>query len=106
MPFDQFKPDKNTIVSNWGIINKDSSDAVMLEIDGFHGSFVNSRSRKKYILISGELEFDVDGEKETFISPAYFEIKPNQKHSMFGKGAKIVCICEPPFDPAFEKVIN
>jgi len=99
------KPDASTHVIDYGWNISDGCDAIFVNIDGYHGRYINSLSTKNYFVVSGEIQFEVEGERTKVTESEIFSIPPNKAHSMQGM-AKIVEICSPPFNPETEKEIK
>ncbi len=104
-PIRQFKPDGATDVFDWGVTFS-NANAVLLSIDGEHGTFLNHASDKTYLIVSGSVVFYVEEEMFHCDSPSCFVIEKGKKHKMIGAVAKLVCISEPPFDPKSEDILN
>ena len=103
--FRHFQPDDATTVYDWGIKCDGASDAVFLKIDGEHGTFKNKLSDKQYILISGQVDVNIDGKVIQYTAPNAFVISKNKMHQIKGVDAHMVCMCTPPFDPEYEEII-
>jgi mannose-6-phosphate isomerase-like protein (cupin superfamily) len=103
-PVKQFKPDKATQVYSWDL-QFQNADPVLIELNGSHGPFINYKSDKNYIIVDGNVSFEINDETTTFRAPAFLKVAKSQKHKLIGENAKFICISEPPFDPDSEEVL-
>lgn len=79
-------------------------DFVIAELEGFHGTFINSKNIKYYFIINGKATVTIDGEKTEVEEGDFVFIPVNAKHSIDGK-VKFAIICTPPLDIHSEKII-
>ena len=104
-PVAVFKPDDASEITCWDYQSNGAINAVLIRLDGFHGTFQNKVSTKNYIVTKGFVTFEVEGKKTVVNEGELFFILPDQKHSMKGQNAEMVIICDPPFDPADEGAV-
>jgi quercetin dioxygenase-like cupin family protein len=90
-------PDSATKVHLPATIHADGSDTVFIEVAGFHGHFVNSKSKKIYKIAGGELKFIVNGKEIQAAQGDIVGIFINEKHAIQGKGCFFLT-CSPAYD--------
>lgn len=79
-------------------------DCVIGELDGFHGTFINHKSDKNYLVLAGNGMVSI-GDAKFFISEGDFiRIPVGVKHSIEGC-LKFALICNPPYELGAEDVI-
>ena len=105
-----FFPKKNLIEKNYGedvIVWEYSKDYGDLPMDGAL-SFINGKMGPKkegfaelFFCLSGELDVIIEdtGEKNTLKSEDMFIVPVGIKHTLIGRNARILIVCNPPFDP-------
>jgi mannose-6-phosphate isomerase-like protein (cupin superfamily) len=85
-------------------MSSDSSapmDLVIGELDGFHGTYKNSKSVKYYLIIDGTASVKVDDDAYEVEKGDFVLIPKDSVHSIEGR-VKFAIISTPPFDRAYE----
>jgi mannose-6-phosphate isomerase-like protein (cupin superfamily) len=78
---------------------------VMAEINGFHGTFLNHKSKKYYFILEGDIEVMIGNEWFRVEQNDFVEISTETKHALKGKG-KLLIICTPSFDATTEEIVK
>ena len=77
-------------------------DYVVANLDGEHGSCINTKSTKCWIILEGTAKVYLNDEVSQVSQGDFIIINKNVKHNIIGK-VKFGVVCTPPFDSAFEK---
>jgi len=85
-----------SIVNLFSFPDKDFT-FVVGELDGFHGTIVNSKNQKYYYIIDGEAKVVIENETYDVSKGDFVCIDKNQKHSIEGK-VTFGILCLPPYD--------
>lgn len=78
-------------------------DCVVGELNGFHGTFINHKSDKNYLILEGTGFVMIDEKKYSVGEGDFVRIPMNVKHSIEGK-MKFALFCNPPYDYRTEEV--
>ncbi len=77
-------------------------DYVVVNLNGEHGTCVNTKSTKYWFILDGNAKVDLDDEINEVSQGDFVIINKNVKHNIIGK-VKFGVICTPPFDASSER---
>jgi mannose-6-phosphate isomerase-like protein (cupin superfamily) len=80
-------------------------DAVIAELDGPHGYFLNRRSEKAYFILEGSGEVLIEGQTTSVKPNDMVFIPTNTRHGIKGK-LRFLVISSPPFNPKDEEALG
>ena len=76
----------------------------ILNLDGNHGTCINNKSIKYWIILEGNATVYINDEPTNVTQGDFIIIDKNIKHNIIGK-VKFGVVCEPPFDKSSETFI-
>lgn len=79
-------------------------DFVIGKLNGFHGTFKNSKSIKYYFIIEGKAKVKIDDELNEVEKGDFVLIPINAKHSIEGD-VEFAIMCMPSFDIDTEQIV-
>lgn len=79
-------------------------DFVIGELNGFHGTFCNTKNNKYYFILEGFAKVKIEEEVNVVNKGDFVEIPINMPHSIEGN-VKYAIMCTPSFDIESEKVL-
>ena len=79
-------------------------DIVLGKLDGFHGTFINTKSIKYYFIIDGKANVKINDELSEVEKGDFVLIPINAKHSIEGN-VEFAIMCMPSFDINNEQII-
>lgn len=79
-------------------------DFVIGKLNGFHGTFINTKNTKYYFIIDGSATVTIDGVESNVEKGDFVLIPVNAKHSIEGN-VEFAVMCTPSFDINSEKII-
>ncbi|MBQ8922636.1 MAG: cupin domain-containing protein [Oscillospiraceae bacterium] len=80
-------------------------DVVLGNLNGFHGSFVNTSSDKYYYILEGEAVVKIQKKAFNVGKGDFIHIPIMNEHSIEGN-VKLLIICSPPYDPTSEITVD
>ena len=98
--------DKRIINSEFNVVDvysgkSEELDYVVVNLDGEHGSCINTKSTKIWIILEGRAKVYINGEMNEVSQGDLVIINRNEKHNIIGK-VKFAVISTPPYDASTE----
>lgn len=91
------KVDESLEITDLFIDEEKPLDCVIGELDGFHGTFINHKSDKYYLVLDGVGVVIIDGRRYSVNTGDFIHVPINVKHSIEGK-MRFALLCNPPYD--------
>lgn len=96
--------DSNMTIKDLYRENGASFNCVIGNLDGIHGPMINSKSIKYYLIFNASATVIIDDVPYIVEKGDFVKIPVGSIHSIDGK-VEFAIICNPPYDPSFEKKI-
>jgi len=98
--------DKRIINSKFKVVDvysgkSEKLDYVVVNLEGEHGSCINTKSTKYWIILDGKAKVYINGEMNEVSQGDFIIINKNEKHNIIGN-VKFAVISTPPFDATTE----
>lgn len=91
------KIDETLMITDLFVVEGQPFDCVICDLDGYHGSIVNHKSEKYYLILEGQATVWVESEEYNAKTGDLVHIPKEKVHSIEGR-VRFACISTPIFD--------